>query len=85
MKAIDPAQVSSIISDFGATSKSVRKLADDVDARWKDIGANLARFTGSGLREYEALASDGRKTLDQVNQTLRSIEQNPQQFIFGKK
>jgi phospholipid/cholesterol/gamma-HCH transport system substrate-binding protein len=85
VKAIDPAQVKSIISDFSSTSKSIRKLADDVDARWKDIGANLARFTGAGLREYEALASDGRKTLDQVNQAIRSIEQNPQQFIFGKK
>ncbi len=77
--------MASIISDFGATSKSIRKLTDDVDARWKDIGANLTRFSGSGLREYEALASDGRKTLDQLNQALRSIEQNPQQFIFGKK
>lgn len=85
VKAVDPAQVSGIISDFSATSKSIRKLADDVNSRWKDIGANLTRFTGSGLREYEALASDGRKTLDQVNQALRSIEQNPQQFIFGKK
>jgi phospholipid/cholesterol/gamma-HCH transport system substrate-binding protein len=85
VKSIDPAQVKSIMSDFASTSKSVRKLADDIDARWKDIGANLSRFTGAGLREYEALASDGRKTLDQVNQAIRSIEQNPQQFIFGKK
>ena len=85
VKAADPAQVASMISDFSATSKSIRRLTDDVDARWKDIGANLARFSGSGLREYEALASDGRKTLDQVNQALHSLEQNPQQFIFGKK
>ncbi len=46
VKAADPAQVASIISDFGATSKSIRKLTDDVDARWKDIGANLTRFIG---------------------------------------
>ncbi len=85
VKAADPAQVANMISEFSATSKSIRKLTDDVDARWKDIGANLARFSGSGLREYEALASDGRKTLDQVNQAIRSLEQNPQQFIFGKK
>ncbi|MEJ0092282.1 MAG: MlaD family protein [Methylocella sp.] len=122
VKAVDPAQVKAIVSDFAAmsaklnaaadkvdgvltnlngflatgdnkgvfaevaaTAKSIRKLADDVDARWKDIGANLTHFTGSGLKEYEALAVDGRKTLDQVNQAIRSIENNPQQFLFGKK
>ncbi|MGO9674668.1 MAG: MlaD family protein [Methylocella sp.] len=122
VKAVDPAKIKTIVSDFAAmsaklnsaadkvdgvltnlngflatddnkgvvtevtaTAKSIRKLADDVDARWKDIGANLTRFSGSGLREYEALATDGRKTLEQVNQAVRSIEQNPQQFIFGKK
>ncbi len=122
VKAVDPAQVKTIISDFAsmsgkldaaaskvdgvltnlngflatgdnkgvfaevaATARSIRKLADDIDVKWKDIGANVARFSGSGLREYEALASDGRKTLDQINQAIRSIEQNPQQFIFGRK
>ncbi len=74
-----------VFVEVAAAARSIRKLADDVDAKWKDIGANLARFSGSGLREYEALASDGRKTLDQINQAIRSIEQNPQQFIFGKK
>lgn len=122
VKAVDPAKVKTIVSDFAemsaklnaaadkvdtvltnlngflatgdnkgvftevaAAAKSIRKLADDVDVRWKDIGANLARFSGSGLREYEALAVDGRKTLGEINQAIRSIEQNPQQFIFGKK
>ncbi|PNG26360.1 MlaD family protein [Methylocella silvestris] len=122
IKAVDPAQVKTIVTDFAqmsgklnaaadkvdsvltnlngflatgdnkgvfeeiaAAARSIRKLADDVNARWKDIGGNLARFSGSGLRQYEALATDGRKTLDLLNQAIRSIEQNPQQFIFGRK
>ena len=43
------------------------------------------QFTGPGLRQYEALANDGRRTLEQINRTVRSIERNPQQFIFGSK
>ncbi len=74
-----------VFTEVAATAKSIRKLADDVDAKWKEIGPNLVRFSGSGLREYEALAVDGRKTLGELNQAIRSIEQNPQQFIFGKR
>ncbi len=66
-------------------AKSIRTLADNLDARTKELTANLNRFTGSGLREYEALAVDGRKTLQDIDQAVRSIEANPQQFIFGKK
>jgi phospholipid/cholesterol/gamma-HCH transport system substrate-binding protein len=74
-----------VFAEIAATARSVRKLADDFDVRLKEIAANLTRFTGSGLRQYEALAVDGRKTLEQINQAIRSIENNPQQFIFGKK
>lgn len=122
VKAIDPAQVKSIVSDmqqlsaklnnaagkvdgvltnlngFLATSdskgafgeiaeaaKSIHKLADDLDVRTKELAANLNRFASTGLKQYEALAVDGRKTLQEINQAVKSIEDNPQQFIFGKK
>ena len=72
------------MGDFAAAAKSIKKVADDLDSRMKEITANVNRFTGSGLRQYEALAVEGRKTLDQINQTVRSIQNNPQQFLFGK-
>jgi len=78
-------ELTGAIVEIAATAKSVRRLADDFDVRLKEIAANLTRFTGSGLRQYEALAVDGRKTLEQINQAIRSIENNPQQFLFGKK
>jgi phospholipid/cholesterol/gamma-HCH transport system substrate-binding protein len=70
--------------DVAAAAKSIKKAADDLDSRMKEIAANINRFSGSGLRQYEALAVDGRKTLEQFNQAVRSIENNPQQFLFGK-
>ena len=78
VKAINPN------GEIAAAAKSVKKAADDLDARMKEIAVNINRFTGSGLRQYEALAVDGRKTLEQINQAVRSIESNPQQFLFGK-
>ena len=29
-------------------------------------------------------AMDGRKTLEEINQAVHSIQSNPQQFLFGK-
>jgi len=64
---------------------SIRKLADDVDSRVKDIAAGLSRFTNTGLREYEALAIEGRRAVQDIDRVVRSLGQNPSQVIFGSK
>ena len=46
---------------------SVKKLADDVDSRIKDIAGGLSRFTNTGLREYEALAVEARRTVQDID------------------
>jgi phospholipid/cholesterol/gamma-HCH transport system substrate-binding protein len=73
------------LAEVTETARSFRRLADNLDARTKELSAGLSKFTGAGLRQYEALASDARRTLDDVNRTLRSLEKNPQQLIFGRK
>lgn len=121
IKAVDPADVRTIVKDFASLSakldkaadridgvlagldgflgsddskgafgevaeaaRSIRKVAQNLDSQMKQISANIKSFTGPGLRQYEALATEGRKTLDQINRAVRSIESNPQQFLFGK-
>ncbi len=72
--------------EIRAAAVSVRELADDLNRRTTGIEGVLSgvgRFTESGLREYEALAVEGRKTLGDISRAVRSIERNPQQFIFG--
>ena len=66
-------------------ARSIRTLADNLDKRTADITTGIVRFTGSGLKEVEALASDGRKTLNQIDRAVRNLERNPQQLIFGGK
>ncbi len=73
------------LAEAGAAARSVRVLADDLDQRVKVISNGLERFSNSGLREYEALAADGRRTLADLDQLLRSLEKNPSQLLFGKK
>lgn len=75
----------SAFTEVSDAAKSIRVLADNLDKRTAEITAGITRFTGPGLRDIETLASDGRRTLGDLNRTLRSLERNPQQFIFGGK
>ncbi|WP_114946609.1 MlaD family protein [Microvirga calopogonii] len=72
--------------EIRSAAVAVRELANDLNTRTEGIQGILGgvnRFTESGLREYEALAVEGRKTLGDISRAVRSIERNPQQFIFG--
>ena len=73
------------LGEFGDAARSVKQLADDLDARTKEIAVGLTRFSSSGLREYEALAVDGRRTINDFDRVLRSFERNPNEVIFGAK
>jgi phospholipid/cholesterol/gamma-HCH transport system substrate-binding protein len=73
------------LAEVGDAARSVRQFADDLNQRTKDIAVGLTRFSGSGLREYEALAIDARRTLGDLDQAIRSFERSPNQLIFGSK
>jgi phospholipid/cholesterol/gamma-HCH transport system substrate-binding protein len=62
---------------------SLKALADNLDKRTADITAGVTRFTGSGLREWEALAVDGRRTLSELERAIKNLDRNPQRVIFG--
>lgn len=70
-------------AEISSAARSIRLLADNLDKRTAEITTGINRFTGPGLRDIENLASDGKRTLGELNRTLRSFERNPQQFIFG--
>jgi phospholipid/cholesterol/gamma-HCH transport system substrate-binding protein len=73
------------LREVGDAARSVRQFADDLNQRTKDIAVGLTRFTGSGLREYEALAIDARRTIGDLDHAIRSFERSPNQLIFGSK
>jgi phospholipid/cholesterol/gamma-HCH transport system substrate-binding protein len=71
--------------EVAEAAKSIHTLADHLDDRTKQLTTNLNHFTSAGLRQYEGLAIDGRKTLQDLDTVIKSVGDNPQQFIFGKK
>lgn len=83
--SLESGEAKGMFGDVAEAAKAIRKLADNLDVRTKEMTVNINRFTGPGLRQYEALAAEGRKTLEDVSRAVRSIEKNPDQIIFGGK
>jgi phospholipid/cholesterol/gamma-HCH transport system substrate-binding protein len=74
-----------VFEQVSDAAKSLKKLAENTDLRTRELFLNLTRFSRDGLREYTGLASDGRTTVAEITKLIRSIEANPQQFLFGRK
>ena len=74
-----------VFQEVSDAAKSFRRLSDNTDMRTRELFANLTKFSRDGLKEYTGLATDGRNTVTEMQHLIRSVEANPQQFLFGKK
>jgi len=70
--------------EIAQAAGAVRKLAENLDKRTDEISVGLTRFSNSGLKEFEAFAVDGRKTLVELNKAIKNIDQHPTRLIFGQ-
>lgn len=76
-------QAKSAIAEIGEAAKAFRILSQNLDKRTAEITTRISRFAGTGAREIEALASDARKTVNDVGRAVRNFERNPSQLITG--
>lgn len=74
---------SSLFADARATLKSYRDLADNLDKRIAPIADNLARFSGSGLKNVQGLVDDTRRAMQNLDHAISRFDNNPQRLIFG--
>ncbi len=73
------------LGEVGDAAKSIKRLADDLNSRIAQMAPGLVRFSGAGLKEYEGMAADARKTVVDLDRVILSIEKHPTQLIFGSK
>jgi len=69
--------------DLAQAARAIKTTAENLDARSAEIATGLARFSTSGLREWERLATDGRRTLAEVDKMVKNIDKNPSRLLFG--
>lgn len=72
-----------LMADAGETLKAFRQVADTLNARMGVITDGLARFSGQGLREVEALVRDTRRSITRIERAVSDLERNPQRIISG--
>jgi len=70
--------------EIAQAAEAIRKLAENLDKRTEEISAGLAQFSNSGLKQFEAFAVDGRKTLAELQKAIKNIDQHPTRLIFGQ-
>lgn len=74
---------SSLFAEASATMKSFKQVADTLNAKIGPIADNLARFSGSGLKDVQALVDDTRRTMKNLDQTISRLDNDPQRLLFG--
>lgn len=72
-----------LMADAGETLRSFRQVADTLNARMGEITDGLARFSGAGLRDVEALVRDSRRSITRIEQAITDLERNPQRILSG--
>jgi phospholipid/cholesterol/gamma-HCH transport system substrate-binding protein len=69
--------------EFAEAARAIRTAAENLDKRTGDIAGGLERFSSVGLREWERLAVDGRRTIGVLERTIKNIDKNPSRLLFG--
>jgi phospholipid/cholesterol/gamma-HCH transport system substrate-binding protein len=73
----------SLMAQASETLKSFRQVADTLNARMGTITDGLARFSGQGLRDVEALVRDSRRSITRIEEVITDLGRNPQRIISG--
>lgn len=76
-------ETGTLVADASATLKSFRQVSETLNARIGTITDGLARFSGQGLRDVEALIQDGRRAIQRIEVAISEISRNPQRIITG--
>jgi len=69
--------------DIAQAARAIKTAAENLDARTGEISTGLTRFSNGGLRQWEQLAIDGRRTLAEVEKAVKNIDNNPSRLLFG--
>ena len=75
----------SAFGEVKEAARAFRVMSENLDKRTGAIAAQFGKLSGSGRREVEALSTSGQRTLNDLSRTVRSLERNPSQVIFGGK
>ncbi|MEX3009460.1 MlaD family protein [Hoeflea sp. TYP-13] len=74
---------SGLIAEAKKTLQTFQEVANKINAHIGPIASNLQRFSGSGLRDFDALVNEARRSITRIERTITQIGDQPQSLIFG--
>jgi len=82
---IGSGEIKGSIVEIGDAARAVHELANHLDGRTADLSERLGVATTNGLRQIESVAVESRRTLNEIDRTLREFRTNPQQLLTGPR
>ncbi|MEZ2330874.1 MlaD family protein [Mesorhizobium sp. RCC_202] len=82
-KILGSGEADGVMADARATLKSFKQVADTLNSRLGVITDNLARFSGQGLTNVEALVQDSRRSINRIEEAVTDLSRNPQRILSG--
>ncbi len=82
-KLLGSGEADGVMADARQTLKSFKQVADTLNARLGVITDNLARFSGQGLQNVEALVQDSRRSINRIENAVTDLSRNPQRILKG--
>lgn len=76
-------QADGVMADARDTLKAFKQVADTLNSRLGVITDNLARFSGQGLSNVEALVQDSRRSITRIEEAVTDLSRNPQRILSG--
>jgi len=76
-------EIGTAARSFTEATQSLKTLAENLDKRTAEISGGINRLSASGTRELEALSGDARRTLSELERTIRNLDRNPSRVLFG--
>lgn len=66
-------------------AKSIRRIAENFEARANAISGGLERFSTRGLSDIETLVTQSQRAVSRLESVVQNFENNPSQFLLGGK
>jgi phospholipid/cholesterol/gamma-HCH transport system substrate-binding protein len=74
---------SGLVAEAKKTLKTFQEVANKINAHIGPIASNLQKFSGSGLRDFDALVSEARRSITRIERSITNIGEQPQSLLFG--